>query len=105
MSLIQSSYLQKAWGDAIDNISLNDVKIAIQETIKMDDEHGAFWVGIGDDEAYILETHKDLLVIGIFNDGKKIKRQFRDWTEIESLYTLLLDGAFNEVELVLNTKY
>ena len=105
MPLIQSSYLQKAWGEAIDNISLDDVKIAIQETIVMDDEHGAFWVSIGDDETYILETHKDLLVIGIFNNGKEIKKQFKDWTEIESLYTLLLDGAFNEVELVLSTKY
>lgn len=36
------SYLQKAWGDSIENLTIEDVKIAIREPIIMDEEHGSF---------------------------------------------------------------
>ena len=96
-----SSYLQRAWGDYIDNISIGDVKGVIQEIIHVDDEHGAFWVGIGDNEEYVLATHKDLVVIGVFEDSLQIKKQFNNWSEIESLYKIFLDGDIDDVKAIL----
>jgi hypothetical protein len=98
-----TSYVQGAWSDYIENISLDDVKIAIQETIQMDDEHGAFWVGIGDSEEYILKTHKDLIVIGIFEKSSEIKKQFNNLQEIENLYKILLSRNYNEVKQILQS--
>ena len=42
-------------------MSISDIKKAILELPKMDDEHGAFWVGIFEPEVdeVILEVHKD----------------------------------------------
>jgi hypothetical protein len=41
----------------------------------MDDEHGAFWVGIIEEEETMPETHKDLTVISIFpqTGGQEIR--------------------------------
>lgn len=97
------SYLQRAWSDYIENISIDNVKTAIQETIQMDDEHGAFWVGIGDNEECVLETHKNLMVIGIFEQGPEIKKQFNNWQEIENLYEILLGGDFDTVKAILQS--
>ncbi len=58
MAINSTSYLQRAWSDNIENISLEDVKTAIQEIIHMDDEHSAFWVGIGDNEEYVWKRIK-----------------------------------------------
>lgn len=37
------NYLQRAWSDGVNNINIEDVKIAIEELKEMDDEHGAIW--------------------------------------------------------------
>jgi hypothetical protein len=96
-------YLEKAWGDSVDTPTLKDVKIAISETIKMDDEHGAFWIGCGDDEEAVLETHKDLSVIGIFAGPPEIqiKAKFNNWIDVEKLYGILLSGDFDQVKAIL----
>lgn len=59
---IIESYLEKAWGDSVDNPKLEDIKTAITETQKMDDEHGAFWVVVFDesDKEVVLEVSKNL---------------------------------------------
>jgi hypothetical protein len=44
----------------------------------MDDEHGVFWVGIGNNEECVLETHKDLIVIGFFEQIIEIKKRFNN---------------------------
>lgn len=100
-----ASYLEKAWGGSVENPTMKDVQIAISETIKMDDEHGVFWVGCGDDEEAVLETSKDLSVIGIFADspGQQIKARFDNWMDIEELYKVLLSGDFDQVKAILTT--
>lgn len=52
----------------------------------------------------ILESNKDLSVIGIFEDDPetKIKVKAKNWIEIESLYQLLLNGKINELKEVLS---
>ena len=61
-------WIEKAWGDSVDNATFDDIKIAIKETINMDDEHGAFWVGHVETES-VLEVHKDLVVFYAYNDN------------------------------------
>lgn len=92
------SYLQKAWGESIDNVNLDDVKIAIKETIAMDEEHGTFWVGLVEDEENILEANQNLLVTAVFADGTTLKKQFSNWTEIERLYGIFLTGDFYKIQ-------
>ena len=86
------TYLQKAWTDSIDDVSINDVRIAIAETQQMDEEHGAFWVGT-DEEEYILETDKNLDMIAVAN-GEATKYRAADWKEVEYLYQLLLNEDY-----------
>ena len=85
-------YLQRAWSDSEDDISIKDVLIAIAETKEMDDEHGAFWVGT-DEEEYILETDKSLKMICVIN-GESLNYQAKNWEEVEKLYDLLLKEDF-----------
>jgi len=93
------TFLEKAWGESLEEIYIADVRKAIMEVQYMDDEHGAFWVGW---DEYILESHKDLSAIAVFEDtGTQIKVKAQDWIEIESLYQLLLNGKINELKEVL----
>jgi hypothetical protein len=87
------TYLQKAWGDSLDNVTTKDIKTAIYEIQKMDDEHGAFWVGLVKTDENVLEVSKDLGVIAKFEDeDKEYKGQGKNWEEIESLFeNFLLD--------------
>jgi hypothetical protein len=98
-------YLEKAWGDSVENPTIKDVQIAISETIEMDDEHGAFWIGCGDEEETVLETHRDLSVIGIFAGPpeQQIKARFQNWMDIEEIYKVLLSGDFDQVKAILTT--
>ena len=92
--------LEKAWGESLEDVEINDVKKAIGEVQHKDDENGAFWVGW---DEYILESNKDLSVIAVFEDtGTQIKVKAQDWIEIESLYQLLLDGKITELKAILN---
>jgi hypothetical protein len=94
------AYLGTAWGDSVDNPTIQDVRNAILETIKMDDEHGAFWVSNGDEEETVLETHKDLSVIGIFPgpSEQQIKSKVNNWNEVEELYEVFLSEDFDQVK-------
>ena len=97
------TYLQWASGDSLDAVSLQDIQNAIAAIKELDDEHGAFWVGMIEEEEIVLETHKDLTVIGIFpqSGGEEISRQLRNWSEVEHLYTLFLDCNFEVVKSIL----
>ena len=63
------NYLQRAWSDVQENVAIDDIKDAIVEIQEMDDEHGVFWVSIGDEEEAILEVDKDINMIATINDG------------------------------------
>lgn len=53
------SWIEKGWGKSIDNTTIEDVKFAIEEIIRIDEEYGVFWVGHTDQE-YVLKIHKNL---------------------------------------------
>lgn len=104
---IPEIYLQTAWGDSIDDVDMEDIRDVIEETLEMDEENGRFWVGIfvGDNEV-VLETRKNMTVLGIFNDSEEeeIEAQFESWSEIESLYELFLAKDFAQVATIMRKK-
>lgn len=104
---IPEIYLQTAWGDSIDDVDMEDIRDVIEETLEMDEENGRFWVGIfvGDNEV-ILESRKNMTVLGIFNDSEEeeIEAQFESWSEIESLYELFLAKDFTQVASIMRKK-
>ena len=80
---------------------MDDVRLAIQETIAMDEEHGAFWVGGGDDGQYVLEASQDLMVVAYFGDDTELRKKFKDWHEIENVYQAFLEEKFDEVKAIM----
>ncbi len=96
----KETYLQRAWSDSIDGVTIEDVRIAINEVQKMDDEHGAFWVGIVDEDEFILEVSKDLRLIAILDreSEEEIHFKAKDWAEVEGLYNLFLNEKFDELK-------
>ena len=100
---MSENYLQKVWGDNLDNVDINDIKEAIKETLKMDDEHGAFWVSIMIEGENVLEMHKNFDVIGVFEDNENLqyKRNFKNINEIISLFEIFLTEDFTHVKTIL----
>lgn len=96
----QESYIQYLAGYSKDAVNMHDVKTALTDLQGMDDEHGAFWVSIIKTEENVLEAHKDLSVVGIFEDDadKQYVKQCADLQEIEQLYSLLLNEDFVELK-------
>lgn len=99
------TYLQKAWGDSIENVTIEEIRVAINELPMIDDEHGAFWVGIVSDIEFVLETNKNLTVIGVFSEdlSKQIKVKFNNWNDIEDLYAEFLKYDFERVKSILES--
>jgi hypothetical protein len=97
------TYLQKAWSDPLDNVTIEDVKAAIREIQDMDEEHGSFWVGVINEDENVLETNKDLSLIAIFSDKPDIqfRKQADSWTQIEDLYRMFLKGDLDAVKAAL----
>ena len=97
------SYLGTAWGESIQPVTLQDVRSAIVTIQKADEEHGGFWVASIEEDETVLETHKDLTVIGVFpkTDDQEIRAQMRNWNEVEQLYNLFLACDFEEVKRIL----
>lgn len=100
-----SFWIEKAWGDFVDNVTMDDIKVAIQETLVMDDEHGAFWVGNYDNEC-VMEVHKDLKLSFESSDNpdNQVTTELSSWTEVERFYELFLDNHYEQIETELRTR-
>jgi hypothetical protein len=96
----QESYIQYLAGYSKDAVSMQDVKTALADLQSMDDEHGAFWVSVIKTDENVLEAHKDLSVVCVFEDdaNKQYVKQCADLQEIEQLYSLLLNEDFMELK-------
>jgi hypothetical protein len=92
-------WIEKAWGDHVNNATMDDIRVAIKETIKMDDEHGAFWVG-HDDSENVLEVHKDLEIFYVFNENldDQLKAKLNSWQEVEYLYEQFLGDNAEQIK-------
>ena len=102
----QENYIQYLGGYSKNNISMQDVNSALGDLQNMDEEHGAFWVSVIKKEENVLETHKDLSVIGVFEEdlNRQYKKQCESLYEIERLYSLLLKEDFIQLKEYLESK-
>jgi hypothetical protein len=100
MTEFKETYLQKAWGDSVDDVTMDDIRVAIEEVQKMDDDHGAFWVGIVKEDELILEVHKDLTLIVILepDSAEEVRSKAKDWKEVEEFYNLFIKEQFEELK-------
>lgn len=91
------NYLQRAWSDAMENVNIEDIKLAIQELKEMDDEHGAIWVSVIKNDENVIEVEKDLSTYIHFEEQETISTKLNSWEEVIELYKLLLDQKFDEI--------
>jgi hypothetical protein len=99
------TYLQTAWGDQWHTVTIDTVKVAIDRLRNMDDEHGAFWVGLIKEDENVLEVHKDLEIIGVFQDKPdvELRGHGQDWDEVVTLFQSFLDDKTEIVKARLET--
>jgi hypothetical protein len=97
-------WIEKKWGDSVDNATIEDTEIAIGEAIKTNkQQHSIFWVGYADLE-YVVEIHKDLDLFFIYgeNQDKRIQAQLFHWNEVRYFLQMYFDKDFlglkNEIE-------
>jgi hypothetical protein len=103
--MITEFWIEQGWGVSIDNATMEDISITIEEIKIMDLEHGSFWIGHVEEE-YVLEIHKNLEVFFIYgeNQDKSLKAEFANWDE--ALYYIKMYFAkdflllINEIELL-----
>lgn len=96
------SYLEKAWGESVDKPTIDDVKSAIIETKQMDEEHGAFWVGVfgENDEEIVLEVDKNLKTTLLLNPDsyEEITKLAESWDKVIESYINLLNGEIEQIK-------
>ncbi len=91
------SYLQKAWTDSIENPTLTDIQTALSEVQRMDDEHGAFWVGT-DEDNIVLEVQKNRAMTLIICGEICRESKCTSWNQAAELYQLLINGEYEKVK-------
>ena len=105
---VSESFLEKAWGGSVDNPKIEDIKVAILETKNMDEEHGAFWVGIFNDkeEEIVLEVHKNLKTILIIDSASVEEKSItaESWEKVIENYDNLLKGDIGKIIDWINKK-
>jgi hypothetical protein len=92
-------WIEKGWGDSVENATIGDIEIAVAETMKMDEEHGAFWVGHLENE-FILEVHKnfDLFFVYGENQDEQLKTKLDNWENIKHFFKLYFDSEFEKLK-------
>ena len=91
------NYLQRAWSDSEDNVTLDDIILAIDELKEMDDENDAIWVSVIGDDENIKKIKKNLSLIIDFEDDDLIESKANSWDEVIELYKLLLNKEFDQI--------
>lgn len=99
-------WIEKGWGESIDNATVEDVNFAIEEIIRIEDEYGTFWVGHTEKE-YVLKIHKNLDLFFIYgkNQDKQMQIKLGNWDEFvhffERYYAKDFVGLKKEIKLIL----
>ena len=92
-------WIEKGWGDSVENATFEDLKTTIEETIKIDEEHGAFWVGHMENE-FVLEVHKnfDLFFVYGENQDEQIQIKLENWEDVKHLFKMYFDSQFEKLK-------
>ena len=101
-------FLEKAWGASINNPTINDVKSDVIEVKNMDDEHGAFWVGVfgENDEEIVFEVDKKLQTTLLLNPNSydEITKVVESWDTVIENFENLLNGDIDRINDWINNK-
>ena len=97
---LEGTYIQYAAGYDKDDISKSDIEKALKDLTEMDDEHGAFWVGVygADTREFVLEIHKSLSLFGNFGEDENYKIQIQNLDSSKEYFDLLLSGSIEELK-------
>ena len=98
-------WIEKAWGDQVENATMDDLRNAIRETINMDEEHGAFWVGHYENEN-VLEVHKNMEIFYVFSDNlnEQLRAKLNSWKDVEFLYQQFFDDNYDQVKKIIEAR-
>lgn len=96
---LEGSYIQYAAGYDKDNISKSDIEKALNDLTEMDDEHGAFWIGVysADTEEFVIEFHKSLTLFGNFGEDENYKIKLDKIESAKEYFFLFLNGEIDEL--------
>lgn len=92
-------WIEKSWGGSVENATFDDIKTAIEETIRMDEEHGGFWVGHMKNE-FVLEVHKNFELTFIYgkNHAEQIQTKLDNWEDVKRFFILYFDNEFEKLK-------
>jgi len=99
--LLSDSYIQYAAGYNKDVVTIEDIDKAIKDVQEMDDEHGAFWISVleENDEEYIIEVSKELKISVIYGEKIGIHYKSQNWDETRNILKLHIDRKFDDAIL------
>jgi len=96
------NYIQYAVGYQKDNINILDIKKAINDLSKMDDEHSSFWVGVISDKEYVLEVDKEKHMFIHLEEESETKYTAVSWVQVEKLFEHLLSLEFEAIKKIVS---
>ena len=101
--ILSDSYIQYAAGYNKENVTLKDIDLAIKDVQEMDEEHGAFWISMleENDEEYVIEVNKGLKISVMFGEKLDFQYNSRNWDEIKDILKLHIDRKFDDIILMM----
>ncbi len=99
--MLSDSYIQYTAGYGKENVTIEDIDKAIKDIQVMDEEHGAFWISMleENDEEYIIEVNKWLKVSVTYGEKIKLHSNSQDWDEIRNILKMHINRKFDDVIL------
>lgn len=97
--MVTEFWIEKAWGESINNALISDACNALLELINRGDEHGCIWIGHVHEE-YVLEIQKDLQLVLIFgkNQDKRLKMTIQHCDKVDLLIRSYFDKDFGDLK-------
>lgn len=97
--MLSNSSITYASGYDKENVNSNDIKKALHDLLEMDEEHGAFWISVfnEEDEEFVLQVNQLKGLILVVGENPAIKRTCSSWSEIEELLNLLINEEFERI--------
>ncbi|NMH89874.1 hypothetical protein [Flavivirga algicola] len=98
---LSDSYIQYAGGYNKEDVNSNDITKALEDIKKMDEEHGAFWISIlnEEDEEMVVEVNKDLNLSLIFGE-EEFQYQSKNFEETKSILELHINKEFDKIKSI-----
>lgn len=98
---LSDSYIQYAGGYNKEDVNSNDITKALEDIKKMDQEHGAFWISMlnEEDEEMVIEVNKDLNLSLIFGE-EEFQYQSQNFEEIKSILELHINKEFDKIKAI-----